>query len=139
MQDSPTPLSDCISRYVERASSENYDNFLRAFLSSQLGVILTGLPQGISGKYVAGKDELSAAMSHTPDGKKMLLACADRAVFVQRFNRPFNAEIGAVALLKMAWANPGCEGVMVNSAASEHSVVIPRNHIAALLAKIDKA
>jgi hypothetical protein len=82
---------------------------------------------------------LSAAMSHTPDGKKTLLACADRAVFIQRFKQPFNAEMGALALLKMAWANPDCEGIMVNSAASEHRVVIPRNHIAALIARTDKA
>jgi hypothetical protein len=85
MPDSSTPLSDCISRYVEQASPENYQSFLRAFLSSQLGVILTGVPHGVSGKYVAAKNELAAAMSHTPDGKKMLLACADRAVFVQRY------------------------------------------------------
>ncbi len=139
MLDSSTPLSDCISRYVEQASPENYESFLRVFLGSQLGVILTGVPQGVSGKYVTGQNELNAAMSHPPDGKKMLLACADRAVVVQRFKQPFNAEVGAVTLLKMAWANSDCEGVMVNSAATEHRVVIPRNHIAALIARVGKA
>jgi hypothetical protein len=135
MPDFSTPLSDCISRYAEKGTPENYETVLRAFLGSQLGVILTGVPQGVSGQYVAGKNELQAAMSVAPDGKKMLLACADRAVFVQRFKQPFNAEMGALALLKMAWSNPDCERIMVNSAASEHRVVIPRNHIAALIAR----
>lgn len=139
MPDSSTPLSDCISRYAAQGTPENYEAFLRAFLGSQLGVILTGIPQGVSGEYKAGKNELQAAMSIAPDGKKTLLACADRAVFVQRFKQPFNAEVGAVALLRMAWANPDCEGIMVNSAASQHRVVIPRNHIAALIAKSSSA
>lgn len=70
----------------------------RVLLASQLGVILTGVPQGVSGKYVAGHNELSAARSHSLDGKKMLLACADGAVFVQRFKQPFNGDVGAVKL-----------------------------------------
>lgn len=138
MPDSSTPLSDCISRYAAQGTQENYEAFLRVFLDSQLGVILTGIPQGVSGQYVAGKNELHAAMSIAPDGKKMLLACADRAVFVQRFKQPFNAEMAALALLEMAWANPDCEGIMVNSAASQHRVGIPRNHISALIAKTDR-
>ena len=109
MSDSSTPLSDCISRYAAQSTPENYDAFLRAFLGSQLGIILRGLSQSVSGQYVAGKNELHAAMSIAPDGKKTLLACADRAVFVQRFKQPFNAEMGALALLKMAFANPDCE------------------------------
>jgi hypothetical protein len=137
--DSSTPLSDCISRYAARATPENYETFLRVFLGSQLGLILTGNRQEVSEQYVAGKNELHAAMSTAPDGKKTLLACADRGIFVQRFKQPFNAEMGAVGLLKMAWANPDCEGIMVNSAASEHRVVIPRNHIAALIAKSSSA
>jgi hypothetical protein len=52
---------------------------------------------------------------------------------------PFNAEIGALALLNMAMANPECDGITVNSAASEHTVVIPRTRIAALIAKTDEA
>jgi hypothetical protein len=135
MPESSTSLSDCISRYVEQGTRENYEQFLRVFLVSQLGVIMKGLPQGISGLYVAGKDQLTAAMSCSPDGKKMVLACADRAVFVRRFKQQFNAEVGAAALLKIAWSNPDCESIMVNSAASEHRIVIPRKHMAELIAK----
>jgi len=135
MPESSTSLSDSISRYVEQGTPENYEHFLRVFLGSQLGVILKGIPQGTSGQYVAGKDELTVAMSSTPNGKKMVLACADRAAFVQRFAQPFNAEVGATALLKIAWSNPDCEGIMVNSAASEHRILIPREHIAELIAR----
>jgi hypothetical protein len=78
MAQSATLLSDWITRCIERDTPENYEHFLQAFLSSQLGVILTGIPQGVSGQYVAGKNELTAAMGRTPDGKRMLLACADR-------------------------------------------------------------
>jgi hypothetical protein len=34
----------------------------------------------------------------------------------------------------MAVANPGCEGVMINSAASEHTVTILRKQIPELIA-----
>lgn len=135
MPTSPTPLSDRISRYVEQGTPENYEQFLRFFLGAQLGVIVKGIPPGISGQYVACKDELTVGMSITPDGKKMVLACADRAVFVQRFTQQFNAEIGATALLKIAWSNPDCEGIMVNSAVGEHRIVIPRKQIEELIAK----
>lgn len=135
MPESSTPLSDCISRYAEQGTRENYEQFLRVFLGSQLGVIVQGIPQGASGQHVAGKNELTVAMSTAPDGKRMVLACADRAIFVQRFTQPFNGEVSAAALLKIAWSNPDCEGIMVNSAASEHRIVIPREHVAQLIAR----
>ena len=135
MPESSTPLSDCISRYVEQGTRENYEQFLTVFMNSQLGVIVQGAPEGTSGQYVAGKNELRVSMSTTPDGKRMVLACADRAIFVRRFAQPFNAEVGAMALLKIASSNPDCEGIMVNSAASEHTVAIPRKQILELIAR----
>ena len=96
---------------------------------------MQGSPPRTSGQYTAGKSELTVAMSIAPDGKKMVLACAERAVFVQRFPQPFNAEVGATALLNIAWSNPDCEGIMVNSAASEHRIVIPRKDIGELIAR----
>ena len=96
---------------------------------------MQGIPHGTSGQYVAGKDELTVALSSTPDGKKMVLACADRAAFVQRFAQPFNTEVGAAALLKIAWSNPDCQGIVVNSAASQHRILIPRKDIGELIAR----
>ena len=133
MPDSPTPLSDRISCLLSSNTPENYEHFLRVFLTSQLGVIIQGLSREVPGQHVAGKNELTATMSTTPDGRKMLLACADRAVFVQRFKAPFNAEVSALSLLEIAIANPDCAGVMINSAASEHSYVIPRDRVSELI------
>ena len=135
MPESSTPLSDCISRCAKQDTRKNYQQFLQVFLDSRLGVIVQGIPQGTSGQYVAGKNELTAAMSIAPDGKKTVLACADRAIFVQRLPQSFNWEIDAATLLKIAWSNPDCEGIMVNSAESEHRIVIPRRDIAELMAK----
>ena len=133
MAQSSTLLSDCITRCIEKDTRENYEHFLQVFLGSQLGVILKGIPQGISGQYVAGNNQLTAAMGGTPEGKKMILACADRAIFVQRFPQAFNAEVDAVALMKMALANPDCEGIMVNSARSEHRILILRDRIVKMI------
>ena len=135
MTESSTPLSDCISLCAKQDTRENYQQFLRVFLDSRLGVIVQGIPQGASGQYVAGKNELTVAMSVAPDGKRTVLACADRGIFVQRFPQSFNAEVDAATLLKIVWSNPDCEGIMVNSAASEHRIVIPRRDIAELIAK----
>lgn len=135
MPESSTPLSDCISRCVQQDTRENYEQFLRVFLGSQLGVIVQGIPARVSGQYTAGKNELTVAMSIAPDGKKTVLASAERAIFVQRFSQAFNAEVGAAALLNIAWSNPECEGIMVNSASSENRVVIPRKDIAQLIAR----
>lgn len=135
MPEPSTPLSDCISRCAQQDTPENYEQFLRVFLGSQLGVIVQGVPANTSGQYTAGKNELTVAMAIAPDGKKTVLACAERAIFVQRFPQPFNAEVGAPALLNIAWSNPECEGIMVNSAASEHRIVIPRKDIAQLIAR----
>jgi hypothetical protein len=63
----------------------------------------------------------------------LLLACADRATFVQRFPQAFNAEVDTAALMKMALANPDCEGIMVNSATSEHRILILRDRIVKLI------
>jgi hypothetical protein len=63
----------------------------------------------------------------------MLLACADRAAFVRKFHQLFNAEMRGRDLLTMVLKLPDCEGVLVNSAASFHSVVILRAEIDGLL------
>ena len=56
----------------------------------------------------------------------MALAFADPAVFVRRFGRRFNAEMAGEALLATIVLNPECEGILVNSALAEISVVIDR-------------
>lgn len=127
-------LSDFITRCIERGDREDYERFYEELLRAQLGVIATGVPEGVTGAYRAGEDEVGLGRATTPDGRTMVLACADRAVFVQRFHKRFNAEMGARQLLAVALADPDCEGVLINSAASEHSVPIPRALCEELLA-----
>jgi len=134
---SQTPLSDAIALCVSENTRARYEEFIRVFLVSKMGVIASG-PQREPGTYKAGKDEFGVAIGGTPDGRKMVLACADRAVFVQRYSRPFNAEVDALALLNIAIANPDCEGILINSATSEHSIVIERARVAALLSSPPK-
>src|SRR5688572_17712435 len=103
---STTPLSDAIGRFLKRDTTENYDRFLAVFMGSSLGVIVTGLPAGASGVITVKGNGVGCAKGLTPDGRVMLLACADRAVFVTRFDRTFNAELDAATLMNVLLASP---------------------------------
>lgn len=135
MKEISTPLSDCITQLAKNNSPETYLRFIQTFLASRVGIIVKGASTVVANGYETGREKLSAALGTTPDGRRMALACADRAVFLQRFNRPFNAEIDGISLLKMALADPQCSGIMINSAASEHTAVILREQIPQILAK----
>jgi hypothetical protein len=90
------------------------------------------MPEAIQGVILTA---VFTGVSTTPEGKKTILACSDLATYVQRFTVPFNAEMGAIELLEAALSIPSCEGITVNSAVSEHSIFIPRERIAKLLAE----
>jgi hypothetical protein len=130
---SATPLSDAIAQVLAHDTPETYARFLDVFMQSSLGVIVTGLPPGASGAVQVKGDGVGCAKGQTPDGRVMLLACADRAVFVTRFDRPFNAEIEAASLMNVVMTNPDCAGIMINSATSEHTIVVERATIARLM------
>jgi hypothetical protein len=131
-------LSECISRLVEQKTCENQERFFQVFLRSRLGVIVTrggallSDAQRPSGRYVLGKNE-GLGLTTTEDGKETILACADLATYVQRFTVPFNAEVEAMELLKAAWSDLSCDGITINSAASDNSIFIPREQIAKLI------
>jgi len=107
MPESSSPLSDCISRCLEHHTRKNDERFFQVFVCSQLGVIVTGVPHGTSGRKVLGKGQ-GLGVNTAPDGKKTILACADPGIYAQRFTHPFNAEIDAIELLKAAWSMPSC-------------------------------
>lgn len=132
----PTPLSDLITRALEDASGEHMRAFHDAFLRSRVGVVASGLPDDADGVYrTTAADRVGLARMATPDGRVMLLACADREVFIRRFHDRFNAEVVGRELAAVALANPDCAGILVNSAASFHSIAIDREQLAALLAQ----
>jgi hypothetical protein len=131
----PTPLSDLMTQALEDSSGVRTQAFHRAFLASRVGVIASGLPEGGEpgeSRSAAGSP-VGLARAATPDGRVMVLACADRDAFVQKFHARFNVEMLGSELAAMALRLPDCEGILVNSAAGFHSIAIPRAQLAELL------
>lgn len=140
-----TPLSDLMTRVLNDPAPAHRQAFHAAFLKARVGVIASGLPAAanvlsttpatrLDGGRIAPAGQVGFARAATPDGRTMVLACADRGVFVQRFHARFNVEVLGRELAAMALAVPDCEGILVNSASSFHSLAIDRAQIAALLA-----
>lgn len=132
---SDTPLSDLISLVLANPSSAPaLAVFHDAFLDSIVGVIMSGGPEGGRGAHrVTAEDHMHVAYARAPAGGVMVLACADRVAFAKRFHQRFNVEMRGRDLLGMVLKLPDCEGVLLNSAASFHSILIPRDDAAQLL------
>lgn len=127
---SPTPLSDLMTRVLDEGSDESRRAFHQAFLRSPVGVIASG---GEPGPEPGCMRNVGFARAATPDGRVMLLACADRDAFAQKFHARFNLQILGRELARAVLGIPDCEGILVNSATSFHSIAIPRDQLAALL------
>jgi hypothetical protein len=134
-----TPLSDRISRCVAKYSEQRYQEFLAAFLESEVGVAVETLsgrslgtiPDGA--KIQAGAGEFGYGMTLGADGRRLVLACADFHVFRKRFGGPYNATVSGRELLRAVPSDASVAGIQVNSAASQHNVVIGRDRALALL------
>jgi hypothetical protein len=104
-----------------------YAQFLKCFRGSKLGVLVADAPDGATGDYVTTAERpFSLATTTHGGGRTMLLAFADPEQFARRFGVPFNATIMGKDLLATVLLNPECEGVLVNSATAEVSIVIDR-------------
>ena len=57
----------------------------------------------------------------------MILSFADPHVFVENYGGRCNGEMPGFDVLRTVLANPDCEGVLVNSATAEVSIVIDRD------------
>ena len=129
------PLSNAISVLVAAQTSENWNEFFATLLGSRLGVIATGLPPGATGAIQAKRNQISLGRT-TRNGVVLLLACADFGLFRARFpEQGFNAEMDAHSLFRTALYDPGCEGILVNSAVSAHSVPVARAKIVELVSR----
>jgi hypothetical protein len=125
--DGETPLSDLIGQHAERPTDRIHAQFLDLFCSSRLGVIGVGAPQGVAGHVESTSERpLHLGMTQHAAGQAMVLAFADPPAFVRTFGQQFNAEMKGDDILKTALHNPECQGVLVNSALSEVSIVIDR-------------
>lgn len=130
-----TPLSDKITRLVADPSDANWNAFFNALVDADLGVVVHGVPEGVSGTIQAASDELGLG-STQHEGKALLLTCADFDDFRERFpEREFNAEMDAPSVFRTALSDTACEGILVASAASVHSVPISRDQLGELMAR----
>jgi hypothetical protein len=123
------PLSTLIALRHAKSTDQTYADFLDAFLISKLGVHAVGAPPGTTGDFVS--------TSRHPIGlgqnRNFILAYADPAAFAARFGRRFNAEMWGETILDCVMHSSECEGVWVNSALAEISLIIDRPTIIPLM------
>ncbi|MFG2058395.1 hypothetical protein ACGFI9_30665 [Micromonospora sp. NPDC048930] len=131
---SDTPLSDVMAEHAETRTPESYERFLTLFRASVIGIVATGTasqdPQGqlrTDGNFGAG------GTTHG-DGRRRILAYADPEAALRNFGPRFNAGLSGEVLLQMAAADPECEGILVNSATQEISLIIGKPTVRSLLA-----
>ncbi len=132
---SNTLLSTLMTQVYNRPDDNNlYYQFAVAFSRSVVGVMTIGAPVGVTGRVESTSEHLlSLGRSVTPDGRSVLLTFADPVVFSQRYGQRFNAEMSGIDALRTAEANLDCEGLQVNSALNETSIIITREMALAIL------
>jgi hypothetical protein len=121
---------------VDGRDPMRYEQFLRHFRVSKVGVRATGAPPGTTGDFKSSKDHpIGVHTSLDPQGRSVLLALADPVAFAQRFGRQFNAEMLGEALFETVLISPNCHGIRVNSAKREISIIIGRGTVLRLKSK----
>ena len=132
---SDAPLSTLMAQSLSRLDDDDtYYQFVVAFSRSVVGVVASGVPAGVTGRVKStGECPLSLGRSVTSDGRSVILTFADPMVFSQRYGQRFNASMDGIDVLSTVEANPDCEGVQVNSALSETSMIITKEMALATL------
>jgi hypothetical protein len=133
MSHSDTPLSDLISDHIRTGTEQSFARFVEAFRSSIVGVVALGIPDGAVGTFVSTAEQPVKIGSTKHGGPVRTLAFADPPAFARKFGRRFNAEISGEAVLATVLLNPESEGILVNSAKEEVSLIIHRKAIQSLL------
>lgn len=128
---STTPLSDAISMLMSDSRPAALASFVETFRRSRVGVVaLTLPPNRLPGEtFQAGPGEVSLALVNTPDGRRMVKACADPETFAARYpDTKITALMLGEAVLGVVAAASDIDGILVCSASSFHSVPISRSH-----------
>ncbi|MCH9686927.1 MAG: hypothetical protein K0V04_36165 [Deltaproteobacteria bacterium] len=129
-----TPLSDLITRYTSSKRDEDRARLYATFVEAQVGVTIVDPPDDVPIDQPVDSSGMGMAIHELPNGLQVLRACADPEVFVERYDPTVNARLNGRALVEMAAKlGPECGGVLLASAASKHSVLIPRERFAAVL------
>jgi hypothetical protein len=131
-----TPLSDVMAEHLDTGTAESYERFLALFRGSVVGIVAIGTPaQDPNGRFFADGN-LGAGMTTYGDGQQRLLAYADPEAALRNFGPRFNAGLSGEVLLQMAVTNPECEGILVNSATHEISVIISGPTVRSLISEL---
>ncbi len=131
---SDSPLSDIMGEHAATRSPDSYERFLALFRAGTVGIAASGTPVvDASGRLAAGSD-LGAGRTTHGDGKARILAFADPEAALRNFGPRFNAGVSGAVLLHMAAADADCDGILVNSATEEVSLVISKSTAQSLVA-----
>ncbi|WP_203737469.1 hypothetical protein [Actinoplanes italicus] len=121
---SDTPLSDLMAEHSDTSSPDSYARFLEMFRDSIVGVVGIGtVTHDAQGLPVTAPGFAVGRTTHG-DGRHRILTFADPDVAAQRPNSQCNAGVPGRVLLQMAVEDPECEGILVNSATRQISLVI---------------
>jgi hypothetical protein len=119
-----TPLSDLMTAHADNRTPENFDRFVALFRDSVIGVIAVGsVTHDAHGNPVAGND-LGVGRTTHGDGRSRILCFADPEVASQVPGTPMNAGVAGDVLLGMAADDPECDGILVNCATAQISLII---------------
>ncbi|GAA2468092.1 hypothetical protein [Winogradskya humida] len=116
---SDTPLSDVMAEYADTKDPQTFARFVELFAASTIGIVTHG-------------ERLGAGMTTYGDGKSRILSFADSDARSRWAAGRYNAGVQGAMLLRMAADNP-CEGILVNCATREISLVIDRDTARAAL------
>ena len=125
-----------MSDFAASGAADSFQRFLGLFRSSMIGFVAVG-PSSVGGQEGAfvADGRIAAGRTTHGDGSSRILAFADPEAALLRFGSCFNAGIQGEVLLRMAAGDPECDGILVNSALTESSVVISKQTALRLFAE----
>jgi tetratricopeptide (TPR) repeat protein len=108
----PTSLSDSIDIYFKDSIQNSFADFLQAFRQAVVGVIASGVPQGV-GEFTSTPDHpVSLGSSIDNNGHRVVLAFADPDAFARTFGARFNVTMPGEDVLQTVVHNPDCYGYL---------------------------
>jgi hypothetical protein len=123
---SDTPLSDLMVEHSDTSSSDSYSRFLTLFRDSVVGVVGLGtVTHDAQGLPVTGSGFAVGRTVHG-DGRARILTFADPDTAARTPGSQCNAGVPGRVLLQMAAEDPDCEGILINCATRQISLVISK-------------
>jgi hypothetical protein len=135
---SDASLSDAITAIASHGTDAAFASFVQKFLDARVGLVAQNIPAGrLPGEtfQTGPADSMTFEVVGTPDGRRMVKACADPPLFVRRYpETKINVLMAGRELLQMLAKVAELDGVLVCSATTFQSVPIDRAAAAAALA-----